>query len=566
MENRINYLPEEILNIIDTSREKSLLDEVFLANFERNCMEELPLRIGVIGKMKAGKSTLLNALIFKDNVLGMSIVPMTAVLTEISYNEVPGTVVEVEFFNDEDIDCLKNPKEDNEEDCKRCEEHLDAIYAIDGYQSKLGSSLNISIDELNEYTSTKGTLSALVKRVRIKYHSEALKGITIVDTPGFNDPIQSRVEATKMAIKDCQVLLFVHGKTSHYDRTEVAILESQVGLAGTAKLIDIANRVDELKLEEWIRVKENIESSKNFLISSSKLDGHVLSLLKNSHTEYVSSLMALLGNRFASGSDITQEEKRSACILCQEFDISQEDFIEYSNIKSIIRLINSIAQNKELLIQSSRPNELRGELIKTKNDLMDKLERLAKDKVVLSSGVEHIQQEIDRVNDLTQAIRRVLSQQTLYVTLINLVSEKKWELLSNRDSEASKHFTDSNYENYSWKSQGVKMSNIARYNDFVDNYTRNLRAELRGFVTPFRSAIDCYCNSIEEELIHIGVNGDLSRKFTSQVKELVSPLFANLSCSVEHYGLNNRLNGNPQKDIYRNNFNQHFSDNYIAVR
>ena len=50
----------------------------------------------------------------------------------------------------------------------------------------------------------------------------------------------------------------------------------------------------------------------------------------------------------------------------------------------------------------------------------------------------------------------------------------------------------------------------------------------------------------------------------SQVKGLVSPLFADLSYSVAHYGLNNKLKGNPQKDIYRNEFNQHFSDNYIS--
>lgn len=564
MTNSINYLPEEILNIIETSRAKSLLDESFLANFEKNCMEELPLRIGVIGKMKAGKSTLLNALIFKDNVLGMSIVPMTAVLTEISYNEEPGSVVKVEFFNEEDIENLKKSSDNSTEEGERSREHLEAIYAIEGYQSKLGLTQDISSAELNEYTSTEGTLSALVKRVSIKYHSEALKGITIVDTPGFNDPIQSRVEATKMAIKNCQVLLFVHSTTSHYDSSEVAILKSQVELAGTAQLIDVANRVDELQLEEWIEFKQNIERAKANLISGGTLEGHALSLLKNSRTEYVSSLMALLGSRFANNADVTQEEKRLACILCQEFDISQEDFLEYSNISSIVRLINSIAQNKEMLMQSSMPNELRGELINTKNSLNDKIAGLTKSKEVLSSGVERIQEELDRVDRLIPRIRGILSGQSLCANLLDLVSEKKWELLSNRDSRSSEHFTDSNYGNYDMWTSGVKMSNISRYNDFVDNYTRDLRAQLKSFAVPFRSSIDCYLDSMELELIRLDVGGDLLKNFMSQVKGLVSPLFADLSYSVAHYGLNNKLKGNPQKDIYRNEFNQHFSDNYIS--
>lgn len=564
MTNRINYLPKEILNIIETCRAKSLLDESFLVNFEKNCMEELPLRIGVIGKMKAGKSTLLNALIFKDNVLGMSIVPMTAVLTEISYNEEPGSVVKVDFFNEEDIENLKKSSDNSTEEGERSREHLEAIYAIEGYKSKLGLTQDITTAELNEYTSTEGTLSALVKRVSIKYHSEALKGITIVDTPGFNDPIQSRVEATKMAIKNCQVLLFVHSTTSHYDSSEVAILKSQVELAGTAQLIDVANRVDELKLEEWIEFKQNIERAKANLISSGTLEGHALSLLKNSRTEYVSSLMALLGSRFANNADVTQEEKRLACILCQEFDISQEDFIEYSNISSIVRLINSIAQNKELLMQSSMPNELRGELINTKNSLNDKVAGLIKSKEVLSSGVERIQEELDRVDRLIPRISGILSGQSLCASLLDLASEKKWELLSNRDSRSSEHFTDSNYGNYDMWTSGVKMSNISRYNDFVDNYTRDLRAQLKSFVAPFRSCIDRYLDSMELELIRLDVGGDLLKNFMSQAKGLVSPLFADLSYSVAHYGLNNKLKGNPQKDIYRNEFNQHFSDNYIS--
>lgn len=564
MTNRINYLPEEILNIMETSRAESLLDESYLVNFEKNCMEELPLRIGVIGKMKAGKSTLLNALIFKDNVLGMSIVPMTAVLTEISYNEEPGSVVKVEFFNEEDIENLKKSSDNSTEEGERSREHLEAIYAIEGYKSKLGLTQDISTAELNEYTSTEGTLSALVKRVSIKYHSEALKGITIVDTPGFNDPIQSRVEATKMAIRNCQVLLFVHSTTSHYDSSEVAILKSQVELAGTAQLIDVANRVDELKLEEWIEFKQNIERAKTNLISSGTLEGHALSLLKNSRTEYVSSLMALLGSRFANNADVTQEEKRLACILCQEFDISHEDFIEYSNISSIVRLINSIAQNKELLMQSSIPNELRGEFINTKNALNDKVEGLIKTREVLSSGVERIENELNRVKDLKPRINDILSGPSLCASLLDLVTRKKWELLSDRDSRSSQHFTDSNYGNYDMWSVGVKMSNIAKYNDFVDNYTHDLRRELKRFVEPFRDCIYRYLDSMELELIRLDVGGDLLKNFMSQVKGLVSLEFKDLSILVAHYGLNNKLKGNPQKDIYRNEFNQHYNDNYIS--
>ncbi len=563
MKEHISYLPETIIDIIDKCRTKSLLEDVFLTNFERNCMSEMPLRIGVIGKMKAGKSTFLNALIFKDNVLGMSIVPMTAVLTEISYNENPESTVEVEFFSKDDIGSLKKAIADNTEDSKKYKEQMDAICAIDEYESKLGLSKSISTEELNEYTSTEGKMSALVKQVKIKYHNEALKGITIVDTPGFNDPIQSRVEATRIAIKNCQVLFFIHSTNSHYDASEVEILKSQVELAGTSKLIDIANRVDELKLEEWIQFKQNIESAKENLIRGTFLNGHALSLLKNSQTEYVSSLMALLGSRFAKSADITQDERRMACILCQEFDISLNDFLEYSNIGNIIKLVNSIALNKESLIQSSIPNELRGELIKAKEAFENEKGGLVKKKGILSSDIEVIKRELDSVDCLIPNIKNILSGQTIRAKLIDLISTKKWEFISDRDTIAQNHFTDTNYSNYGIGTIGIRLANLSKYNDKVADYISDLRRRLNKFKEDFRRGIDTYLDSLEGEMVQLDVGSTTSSIFMAQVKGLVSPIFSNLSCTVAHYGLNDKLKGNPQKDIYRNDFNNHFSDDYI---
>jgi|GEM_PF-1236648 len=59
------------------------------------------LRIGVLGRMKAGKSSLLNALLFSGNsVLPKAATPMTAALTTISWGE--SVSAEVEFYSAED--------------------------------------------------------------------------------------------------------------------------------------------------------------------------------------------------------------------------------------------------------------------------------------------------------------------------------------------------------------------------------------------------------------------------------------------------------------------------------
>lgn len=65
------------------------------------------LKVGIIGRVKAGKSSLLNALIFESvEVLPKAATPMTASLTVLKYDQT--LRAEVEFYSQEDISDLKN--------------------------------------------------------------------------------------------------------------------------------------------------------------------------------------------------------------------------------------------------------------------------------------------------------------------------------------------------------------------------------------------------------------------------------------------------------------------------
>ncbi len=68
------------------------------------------LKVGIIGRVKAGKSSLLNALIFEGvEVLPKAATPMTASLTILKYAETLSA--EVEFYSPKDIEELKNEHE-----------------------------------------------------------------------------------------------------------------------------------------------------------------------------------------------------------------------------------------------------------------------------------------------------------------------------------------------------------------------------------------------------------------------------------------------------------------------
>ncbi|QTO97859.1 dynamin family protein [Helicobacter pylori] len=72
--------------------------------------EDRDLKIGIIGRVKAGKSSLLNALIFEGvEVLPKAATPMTASLTILKYAKTLSA--EVEFYSPKDIAELKNEHE-----------------------------------------------------------------------------------------------------------------------------------------------------------------------------------------------------------------------------------------------------------------------------------------------------------------------------------------------------------------------------------------------------------------------------------------------------------------------
>ena len=68
--------------------------------------EDRLLKIGIVGRVNSGKSSLLDALIFDGRrILPEAAIPMTAALTTLSHGETLSA--EVEFFTPKDIDDIK---------------------------------------------------------------------------------------------------------------------------------------------------------------------------------------------------------------------------------------------------------------------------------------------------------------------------------------------------------------------------------------------------------------------------------------------------------------------------
>ena len=164
------------------------------------------LTIGVIGQMKCGKSTFLNSFVFEDDILPSATTPMTAALSVITYGEKKRIVAE--FYNEDEWAEMKaQASRDLSEVAGNTllESKIKAAKELVAKSSALGSNLSEylkkgkqedSFENLIEYVGADGKFVSITKSVSIYYPKEYLKGVEIVDTPGFNDPIVSREERT----------------------------------------------------------------------------------------------------------------------------------------------------------------------------------------------------------------------------------------------------------------------------------------------------------------------------------------------------------------------------------
>ena len=114
---------EGFVDSVNASLEENefLSQEKIREDYLKNTEKDRLLRIGIVGAVKAGKSSLLNALFFNGNdILPKAATPMTAALTELSYGE--KCEISVDFFTDMDIQTLREKSEIYTRELKRISE------------------------------------------------------------------------------------------------------------------------------------------------------------------------------------------------------------------------------------------------------------------------------------------------------------------------------------------------------------------------------------------------------------------------------------------------------------
>ena len=302
------------------------------------------LQIGILGRVKAGKSSLINALLFNGkSILPKAATPMTAALTIISYGE--DLSAEVEFFKQEDIENIKRESEEyirkfdqlklnalkklkdrkankekrgkleklkdkakelleskelHEKAEKRAKRELkDNMTLVSSYDqwqrieaskvdyTKLSNFETVTSDSLEnlsesllEYVGADGKYMPFTKSVHIKIPQDNLKGIQIVDTPGVNDPVQSREERTRELLKYCDVVFIVSPSGQFMSSEDLDLMDRITSKEGIRELYVVASQTD-LQLFGSVKQEANGDLQQAFKSITDNLATHLHSTLIN---------------------------------------------------------------------------------------------------------------------------------------------------------------------------------------------------------------------------------------------------------------------------------------------
>lgn len=271
--------PEEV----DAIRREMTSFEAALAEAER---EGRDLVIAIVGRVKSGKSSFLNALLFNgESVLPQAATPMTAALTFIRYDET--CHAEVEFFSSSDwetfrikaqkcederaqvverlkkreADAAREAKlngeiyvprtitdalvEDQLKDCLSDEQRaarelvtmaarsgLDVAANLGKTQRIEGSSPLELAEKLQDYVGVGGRFTPIVCSTTIYLNDPGLKGYCVIDTPGTNDPVISRGKKTQDNLKRADVVFVVSPGGRFFDQRDLTLCSQNLPANG----------------------------------------------------------------------------------------------------------------------------------------------------------------------------------------------------------------------------------------------------------------------------------------------------------------------------------------------
>lgn len=498
---RLDNIKKNLFDIIETNYKENWLSKNELEELSSGINKE-KITIGVVGQIKSGKSTFLNALIFGKEVLSTDVNPETATLTFIQYADETKAIVE--FYDLNDLEEIRkfSKQSVNFPEVNAAKKLYQAYEENkDEYDRLLGGKKTISLQNLKDYTSKNGRYVHLTKSVTLNFNSEKLRDVNIVDTPGFNDPVISRELITQSFLADSDVVIILLSALRPLDKTDKELIFDKIKAAGTGKVVIIINKYDEILDEVGTEDKVIAYVKKTFEDTLKKNNQSYQEILKDTKILMCSSIMALFSqideNVILADEDMSFHYNRLKEMIPIFKD--QNDFLEYSKIKVIEDTIANIIKEDRLSILVHKTLSALLEHIQTKqNAHKQSLYEIEMEEKNLEKGQIEIENElkelslfeervVEKIKERVLGMDKFISQESLTIKT-KILNLRDW-LLNSVDEIVPKEETLRLSSNY------LVTCKIA-----IQNALRKFYSEIRELMRNFQNQIH---DSFEIEVIQL---------------------------------------------------------------
>lgn len=350
------------------------------------------LSIGIVGAVKAGKSSFLNACIFDgEDYLPKAATPMTAALTKITYSETPKAIIH--FYTTEDWDTIKKHSALYDEAldkayaeycqnqrithpvsrqeyathfiCKsenqRGAKELTSMAKDPTLLEKLDSTDEIEgdiIQKLNDYVGANGHYTPIVSYVELQVDNPYVKDFEIVDTPGLNDPIVSRGIITKQFLRSCDVVLLLSPCSQFMDSNTVKLMASSLPSAGVQNILVVGSKLDSGILNEndenfGVAYKKALDSYKSQFITNleqAKSSSKHIEILKKMNPKtvlFASSTCFSIDKKSKGNIPLDENERKVYENLHRRFHDFKDDYLaSLGGINKVKIALNEVLDKK----------------------------------------------------------------------------------------------------------------------------------------------------------------------------------------------------------------------------
>ena len=459
--------------------------------------QSAPFTIAVCGDVKAGKSTLLNAILFGDNILPTFDTPLTAKLTFIKKSDEDYNYFKANYYSKEEWDAVYNStddafKESFEKNMKLTAER-NQIYRDNCVSAVSKQDVVKDLEKLEEYVSainenddnsSAGKYTPYVRDVEIYIKDDRLKDLQIVDTPGLNDPNYINSRETTNWINNAHAIIYII-KGKGFDVPDFKFFQQFMAGRGPKYRIMVQNKIDSLK-----NYKDSLEYMKNL---GTNPDYRRYNLFSKEETICsCSGLQILIKKKENNGFPLTEDEEFSK--IEGDFDphqletkISEKLFSNEGTgrIESLSNILNQVYEINSLRIDSDiESNNSKIEDFRTdKKELEEKKCKLQDQQTEFHDKIKDKESEKITPNhkDASQKMKNLIDED------ISRIKKHFKEKIEEYMSEGN-YKTVANFFPSTWTEELTKENNslilwmntrLAKFNEILVGISEELRIEIQ---------------------------------------------------------------------------------------